>query len=617
MTPGQLTAFLGGRPPFDSLSAEDLAEVGSSATVATYRPGQVVLDAFLAPPEGVYVVVSGRVDMWLERDTEAALPDRHLGPGGVLGFSSLLTQQPAGPRAVAGAEATTACIPAALATRIFSSETGAEFLAGQVAANARGGGSSYTLVDELIVKDPLVVEPDTDLAETATRMIAGDVPYAAVRLPEGQFGLVTNAVLTQAVLVDKRPAQTPVSEVMVRGPAMVRLGDSAAEALIALLERDAELVLVVDRADQLRGVALPSDFMVSTSTAGISLHEQVRRANTLEELHERAGRMPDLLAGLLTGGLSSGKVITVHSAVVDSVVRRAIQLVFAQHPELDIDAFTWMSLGSNGRREAVLSSDIDAAVAFDDRVPAAEIHRYLAAFAEVHEALTAAGLTTDTHGVSAAQRTFARTNSEWHAAAREWLATPTANNGAMMTSLLVDGRPIHGDPGLPAVTRVFGALRRHPATMRLLLLESLSKRAKVRKARNVLGGHADRFDFKEQALLPIVNLARWAALSVGAAALPTTERLRMAAGSEVLPEERAATLIEVFGVLQRIRLRYQLQQVQEGNRATDIVERDHLSAIDRSAVTQAVREIAAVQRRARNLSAYLEAESLADRPAPG
>ena len=48
----------------------------------------------------------------------------------------------------------------------------------------------------------------------------------------------------------------------------------------------------------------------------------------------------------------------------------------------------------------------------------------------------------------------------------------------MMTSLLVDGRPIHGDPGLPAVTEVFSDLRRHPGTMRLLLEESLSARAK-------------------------------------------------------------------------------------------------------------------------------------------
>ncbi len=67
-------------------------------------------------------------------------------------------------------------------------------------------------------------------------------------------------------------------------------------------------------------------------------------------------------------GLASGKVIAVYSTFLDTITRRAIGLVFAQHPELSVDAFTWLSLGSNGRREAVPSSDVDSAVAFDDAV---------------------------------------------------------------------------------------------------------------------------------------------------------------------------------------------------------------------------------------------------------
>ena len=65
-------------------------------------------------------------------------------------------------------------------------------------------------------------------------------------------------------------------------------------------------------------------------------------------------------------GLASAKVIAVHSTILDTIVRRAINLIFEQHPDLSLDAFTWLSLGSNGRREAVLSSDVDSAVAFVD-----------------------------------------------------------------------------------------------------------------------------------------------------------------------------------------------------------------------------------------------------------
>ena len=141
-----------------------------------------------------------------------------------------------------------------------------------------------------------------------------------------------------------------------------------------------------------------------------------------------------------------------YSSILDTIVRRTITLTFAQYPDLSLDAFTWLSLGSNGRREAVLSSDIDSAVAFRDDCDGAEIDRYRAAFADIQRELAAAGITADSHGATASRPAFSRTNAEWREAARQWMAEPVQNQGAMMTSLLVDGRPIHGDPGLPEVT---------------------------------------------------------------------------------------------------------------------------------------------------------------------
>jgi CBS domain-containing protein len=177
--------------------------------------------------------------------------------------------------------------------------------------------------------------------------------------------------------------------------------------------------------------------------------------------------------------------------------------------------------------------------------------------------------------------------------------------------LLVDGRPIHGDPGLPAVSRVFADLRAHPGTMRLLLRESLSKRAKLRSMRQILARQPDTFDIKTYALLPIVNIARWAALSVGSAALPTTDRLRAASGSAMLPAEHASTLIEVFGVLQRLRLRYQLMQHASGDHPSDLITIGRMSSIDRSIIAQAVREISSVQRRMDNISQFVPVEAWA------
>jgi CBS domain-containing protein len=614
--PADLAAFLAAHPPFEALKPDALDAVARGARVERVEAGAVVLDAFRNPTVEVFVVVSGCVQLWNDAEPGAVDADETLGPGGVFGFSAMLTERSVGPRAVAAVQTEVARIPASLAAPAFASRTGARFLA-ETATTARRAPDlpTYSLVDELIVRKPLLVDPTTPVGDVARRMTEEGVPTAVVPVGPGEFGLVTDRLLRTCVLVDGRPADTPAGLVMDTAVPAVALGDSAAEALMLMLDRDAEFLLVTDRAGQLRGVVGPRDFAISPSTAGVSLHEQLRRATTTEELAASAGRVPSVLGELLARGLTSNKVIAVYSTFLDTIIRRAIALVFARHEELSADAFTWLSLGSNGRREAVLSSDIDSAVAFRDNCDGAEIDRYRAAFADIQRELAAAGITADSHGATASRPAFSRTNAEWREAARQWMAEPVQNQGAMMTSLLVDGRPIHGDPGLPEVMKVFSDLRRHPGTMRLLLEASLSARAKSRSLRDLVA-RRDTINLKKHAVLPIVNTARWAALAVGSSALSTTERLQAAAGSAMLPDEHAHNLIDVFTVLQRLRLRYQLIEYERGEKPLDVVSRERMSPIDRSVVTEAVREIAAVQRRMDNVAAYLPAEAWTG-PAPG
>jgi CBS domain-containing protein len=612
-----LVAFLAAHPPFDSLGESALDALVEGAAVDRYADGELILDAFRNPTSEVFVVLEGRVHLWNDADNHTGRPDQVVTPGGVFGFGAMLTESSVGPWAASAGDSLVARIPADLAAPAFATRRGARFLAEIVASTVPRASStpSYSLVDELIVSSPLVVAPDTPLAEVARRMTERDAPCAIVRCPDGRLGLITDSMLRTAVLVDGKPASTPAAEVMRADPPTTRLGDSAAEAMLLLLDREAEFLPVTDRAGEPRGVVCPRDFAVSPTTAGISLHERLRRAATVEDLVCHAAGIPEMLGDLLSRGLASGRVIAVYSAVVDTLVRRAIHFVFAGHPDLSPDAFTWLSLGSNGRREAVLSSDVDSAAAFSvdsgEALDEARMARYRDAFGEVYAVLTRAGLSGDPHGATASHPLFARTNDSWRAAAEQWLAAPADHNGAMMTSLLVDGRPIHGDPALPAVSRVFGDLRRHPGALRLLLQESLSRRAKLMPMRHILARQPDTFDIKSHALVPIVNIARWAALSVGSAALPTTERLRTAAGSAMLPDKQADTLIEVFDVLQRLRLRYQLMQFRAGDKPSDLIEMKRMSSIDRSVIAQAVREIAGVQKRMTNIANFVPAESWA------
>ena len=205
---------------------------------------------------------------------------------------------------------------------------------------------------------------------------------------DGGFGLVTDALLRARVLVAGLPSTTPAGLVMDTAPPTVALGDSAAEALMLMLDRDAEFLLVTDRDGELRGVVGPRDFAISPSTAGVSLHEQLRRARTDRRAAASApAASRRCSASCCRGASPPDKVIAVYSTFLDTITRRAIGLVFARAPGTVGRRVHLAVAGQQRAPEAVPSSDVDSAVAFDIEVSADAIATYRDAFDEVYEVL--------------------------------------------------------------------------------------------------------------------------------------------------------------------------------------------------------------------------------------
>lgn len=607
----ELERFLAGIELLATLGPQQLEAIAAAATVRHFAAGDLVVDAFTAPPTEIYVVLAGEVDLWHDQDRVTKAGDDRFVAGEVFGFSAMLTERPIGPRVVATTSARIAILPGNLVEPAFYSRNGARFLADYISRTRRRSTTSpmFSTVEDLISSTPLVVGPDTPVVQVARQFADRDVHCAVIDSGDGTYGVLTDSMLGRRVVGEGLSSDAPAREVMVQPGITVELTGSSVEALMTLLDTRAEYLPVVDRSGALRGVVGARDFVLAPTTAGFGMLEQIHRARDRAELIDRARRAPSVLGDILDRGLAVDRVIRVYSAIVDAIVRRSIKLVFADHPDLALDQFTWLFLGSHGRREAVPCSDVDAAIAFEDDVSPATMERYRRAFAEVEELLTAAGLGIDVNGASATNTAFSRTNAEWRAAATRWLTAPGENSRATMAvhrkglaviaSLLVDARPIHGTPGLPQVAQVFTEFRQHPAAMDLLLSESVSHRAKERERtlRDVFTGKGDTFDVKNHGLLPVVSIARWAALGVGSTELQTVKRLRDASGSSILRDAEADRLIEVFDILQRMRLRHNLNCLHHGKQPSDLINRDELSPIERSMIGQAVREVNAIARR--------------------
>jgi CBS domain-containing protein len=111
------------------------------------------------------------------------------------------------------------------------------------------------------------------------------------------------------------------------------------------------------------------------------------------------------------------------------------------------------------------------------------------------------------------------------------------------------------------------------------------------------GERRGQLDLKHGGVVPIVDLARWAAMAAGVTLSSTAERLRVAGEAGILPHGDARTLLEAHELFVGLRLERQIEQLVAGETPDDYIDPAALSPLTRSYLREAFRAVAAVQKR--------------------
>jgi CBS domain-containing protein len=97
-------------------------------------------------------------------------------------------------------------------------------------------------------------------------------------------------------------------------------------------------------------------------------------------------------------------------------------------------------------------------------------------------------------------------------------------------------------------------------------------------------------------VIPIANMARFLALSVGVTISSTVGRLAAVREAGALDDETAAGLDEAFAILMRVRLEHHAEQLETGVPTDNIVDPHALPPLARAQLREAFRAIAAAQK---------------------
>jgi CBS domain-containing protein len=594
-----VAGFLGSHPPFDAVDQAELARIAALTETEVVPRGQAIFAQGAGPVESVWMVRSGSVEVV----HDGRVLDL-LGPGELFGQASMISGLPTGFEARAAQDTVCYRIPASVLRPLLARPDVLRFVAQSISDRAIAGRPAAeravpadSPVGALIRTPPLLCQGDEPIRAVARRMTERGVSAVVVR-GAGTFGIMTDRDLRIRVIGAGLSPDAPVSAVMTAPAYTVTADRLASDVLLDMLERNVHHIPVLSAAGQVLGVVDDGDLVAADGRRPLLLRRAIARAASPAELAEAAAGLDPMIIALHDARAPSEQLTAVRSVVIDALVRRLAELAVAAAGPPPAP-FTWYALGSLARHEAVPSSDVDSALAWDGEDDA--VSGYAAGVARaVAEGLRACGLRSDAHGASAASPVFARSLASWRRAATSLAEDPTQDKALILVSVLADSRPGWSSSGGGlAGAGLWEAQPGHPELLRMLARYALSFRPPTGFLREFVVEHSGerrgQLDLKHGGLIPIVDLARWAGMAAGVASAPTLERLRAAQAAGTLEEAEASTLAEAFGFISGLRLDHQVEQLRRGEPPDDFIDPKTLNPLARSYLREAFRAVASVQ----------------------
>jgi CBS domain-containing protein len=599
-----LDTFLAGHPPFDGIASEVLRELAAQAAVHELQPGHVVLVEDGEPARGLWVVLTGSIELVHQGEVIQVLE-----PGECFGHPSLLTGMSPAFTVRAREPSSCALFGPAAGRRVLGTEAGAAYVAQSMRKRLVGAGETVhglhdvgTTPVSAIMRPATFCAPDAPVREAVKHLGENGVSALLVRLPGDGLAIVTGAEVATRVVGDGVSADAPLHTIARAPVATVPMGQLAIEATVDMLAAGVEHMAVLD-GGRVCGLLSAADLLGLDASGPIGLRHTILGAADEDVLVRAVSHLPQLFLVLSRAGVPSRDLGRVLSLQHDAVVARLVDFSIWEHGPAPLP-WAWLDLGSAARREFTLASDQDNALAYGNPAPGEEaaVDAYFKRLgSDVNAGLARCGIGVDNNGVLAGNRLWRMSKADWLRTFDECLEQPDESH-LVRATVSFDFRPTAGGLEVAGeLTARIRATREHPQFMRLIARSAtgfqvaLGFRGQLAVERD--GEHAGHVDVKHGAIIPLVNLVRYHALATGVTISPTLDRIEAVTSAGGLEREDGAALREAFEVIARLRFEHHAELIAAGAPPDNLIDPGSLAPIARSDLREALSAVKRAQKR--------------------
>ena len=612
----RILEFMRAVVPFDQLSEVELNQVVAHIEIAYYPRGDAIIESGGDPASVLFIIHQGSVKVTVSDEQGQDILVDVRGEGDVFGAVSLLH----GKRAMFSVVAQEDLLVFELEGAFFISLMDQHsffrrYFGRSLARNIQAvqdtlssGGNPFsgpnplgaerllttTRVREVMSSEVLTCGPQATVREAARLMTGRRVGSIVVTgLERNQpLGVLTDTDLRVRVLAEDRDPSIWVNQIMSPG---VRAISPQAYAFEAILEMTRHGVhhLVVSEGERMIGVISDHDLKMFTGSSPTGVARQIAKVTHLDELSHFPRRIHAALSSLLSLGCSAPYILGVITEFNDRLTIKLLELTEAELKDQGRGAapvpFTWLLLGSAGRKEQALPLDQDHGLVYAD-VPATrqdEVKNWFLEFARRMVAgLESCGFKPCPHGNLASNPRWCQSESQWLETYQKWINDPDPQHLQGM-GIFFDPRPLDapGSLGQTLGASILPQVRQNRALLRYLHSDGTSHRPPVAFLRQYVvaknGDYHEELDLKQSAVLPVVNAIRVLALEQGIPATSTMDRLAELTRRGLIDQRMAEDLREAYGFITLLGISRFLEDRDRSPRPGEVILPETLNRVQR------------------------------------
>ncbi|MBQ4821726.1 DUF294 nucleotidyltransferase-like domain-containing protein [Aquimarina sp. MMG016] len=599
--------FLKDFPPFDVLTAEQLIIIARNVKVIYLPKDKFVFKIEEEIHDHFYVVKDGAIGIFRKEDQ--VLVDE-CDEGDIFGLRAMIRKGNYILSAKAIEESIVYSISSLLLEEIIQTNTEAnKFLIASFATNTRNpyandnkgtlfanvkslqkNESSLTEVQSAqYSKNPITCQLKTSIQQAALIMSTKHVGSIVITENQKPIGIITDKDLRLHIATGRFSIDDPVESIMSSPVITYPENISVAEAQIAMLQHKiTHLCITKDGTANsvLTGILSEHDIVAIRGNNPSALIKEVKRAKTAETLQHIRKKVQQLLQGYVEQHIPISYISKVISAINEAITQRAILLSLEEMNTPPPVKFSWLALGSQGRKEQLLITDQDNALVFENP-PKEQFDVTKAYFLSLSEKVTqklnTIGFEFCPADMMASNPRWCLSLDEWKNQFHSWITKPDKDK-ILLSMIFFDYEMIYGDKNLvdEMSESIFGSIGSYKIFLNFMGLNALKNPPPLSFFRQFLvehsGEHKDQFDIKARAIMPLVDAARLLILSNNLKGFNSTiARYKKLAEVEPQNKDLYESCINAFRVL----LRFRTQQGLKNNTSGRFIDLKSLSKADR------------------------------------